>query len=112
MRLLIDECVDWRLLRDLRDHDVRTVKQAGWEKLDDGSLLRRASAEFDVFLTVDKDLPEQQDIAKFKIAVIILRARTTRLSDLRELLAGLHDALTSPKRGTVHILDWRDLPVR
>jgi len=31
MRLLLDECVDWRLLRDFLDHDAKTVKQLGWE---------------------------------------------------------------------------------
>jgi hypothetical protein len=33
MKILLDECVDWRLMRDLEDHEVRTVKQAGWELL-------------------------------------------------------------------------------
>lgn len=32
MRALLDECVDWRLLRDLDDHDAKTVKQLGWER--------------------------------------------------------------------------------
>ena len=86
MRVLVDECVDWPLLDDLREHEAASVKQRGWEHIDDGSLLALAAAEFDVFLTVDKDLPHQQNIASFDVAVIILRARTTRLADLRELL--------------------------
>jgi hypothetical protein len=53
MRVLVDECVDWRIIRDLHPHDVRSVKQLGWKGNDDGSLLARAAAEFDVFLTVD-----------------------------------------------------------
>lgn len=31
MKVLLDECVDWRLLRDLDGHDVKTVRQVGWE---------------------------------------------------------------------------------
>jgi len=77
MKVLVDECVDWRLLRDLRAYDARTVKQLGWEHVQNGSLLRLAAAEFDVFLTVDKDSPYQQNMANFDIAVIILRAGTT-----------------------------------
>ena len=41
MRLLLDECVDWRLLRDLSQYDVKTVKQFGWEKVKNGALLQR-----------------------------------------------------------------------
>ena len=43
MKLLIDECVDWRLLRDLGDHDAETVKQLGWEHVKNGALLRLAA---------------------------------------------------------------------
>ena len=76
MRVLVDKCVDWRILRDLTDHDAQTVKQLGWEHIDDGAL---AAQQFDVFLTVDKDLPREQNIASFEIAVVVLRGRTTRL---------------------------------
>jgi len=40
MRILLDECVDWRLLRDLTAHEVQTVKQLGWEKIKNGALFR------------------------------------------------------------------------
>jgi len=109
MRVLVDECVDWRILRDLRPHDARTVKQLGWQELDDGSLLPRAAAEFDVFLTVDTKLPYQQNIAALDIAVIVLRGRTTRLADLRELLDRLRELLNTARRGEVTIIGWLDL---
>jgi predicted nuclease of predicted toxin-antitoxin system len=109
MRLLVDECVDWRMLRDLSEYNAKTVKQVGWGKLDDGSLLKLAATEFDVFLTVDKDLPFQQNIRDLKITVIILRARTTRLADLREMLEPLHKTIKTAKSGEMKVLDWRDL---
>jgi predicted nuclease of predicted toxin-antitoxin system len=108
MRLLVDECVDWRLVRDLHTYETRTVKQAGWEELDDGELLRRAAREFDAFITVDKDLPKEQNLAKFNIAVIILRGRTTRLADLRALLPALHEALAKARKAELQVLNWRD----
>jgi hypothetical protein len=108
MRVLLDECVDWRLLRDLSDHETRTVKQLGWEKVKNGALLRLASMEFDVFLTVDSNLPYQQNSGRFEIAVIVLRGRTTRLRDLRELLPALHEALRNPRMGEFQILSWRE----
>jgi len=30
VRLLLDECVDRRLARDIRGHDVSTVSELGW----------------------------------------------------------------------------------
>src|SRR5437763_13865912 len=96
MRVLVDECVDWSIVRDLHPHDAMTVKQLGWEEIDDGSLLARAAAQFDVFLTVDTKLPYQQNIAGLNIAVAVLRGRTPRLADLRELLDRLRAVLQKP----------------
>ena len=109
MRILLDECVDWRLLRDLAEHDVRTVKQLGWEKVKNGALLRLAATEFEVFITVDSNLPHQQNAASFDIAIVVLRGRTTRLPDLRELLPLLHEALTKARVGEFRLLSWRDV---
>lgn len=109
MKILVDECVDWRILRDLTDHDAKTVKQLGWEHTEDGSLLSLAATQFDVFLTVDKDLPREQNLANFDIAVVLLRGRTTRLADLRELLTPLHEALRNARPRELQILSWRDL---
>lgn len=60
MRVLLDECVDWRLARDIIGHDVRTARQMGWEAIQNGELLRLASQDFDAFVTVDRNLTFQQ----------------------------------------------------
>jgi predicted nuclease of predicted toxin-antitoxin system len=109
MRILVDECVDWRILRDLDLHDAKTVKQLGWEQVDDGPLLALAAAEFDIFITVDKKLPFQQNLSALDIAVIILRGRTTRLADLRALLDGMREVLDKARPGDVLVVSWRDL---
>jgi len=72
--VLLDECVDRRLAGDIRGHDVKTVPEAGWAALKNGDLLRRAQHEFDVFITTDRNLPFQQDLSRFSVAVIVLRA--------------------------------------
>jgi predicted nuclease of predicted toxin-antitoxin system len=110
MKLLLDECVDWRLLRDLTDHDAKTVKQLGWEHVKNGALLRFAASQFDVFLTVDNNLPHQQNAADLDLIVVVLRGRTTRLSDLRDLVPALRRLLEHASPGEFHILSWRDLP--
>ena len=56
MRVLLDECVDWRLSRELVPHEVKTARQMGWTTLKNGELLALASGQFDVFVTVDRNL--------------------------------------------------------
>lgn len=108
MKILLDECVDWRLKRGLDAYDVRTVKQLGWERFDDRALLMAASKEFEVLITVDKDLPHEQNLSTFSLAVVVLRGRSTRLADLRDLLADLHDVLPKTEPRRVYVVSWRD----
>jgi predicted nuclease of predicted toxin-antitoxin system len=109
MRILIDECVDWRLLRDLPGHDVKTVRQMGWIETVNGALLAAAERQFDVLVTTDKNLSFQQNVPRFRIGVVVLRARSARLRHLRELVPILLKTLPNVKSGEVHTLSWRDL---
>ncbi len=99
MKLLLDECVDQRLQGELHAHEVKTVADMGWSNFKDRELLNAAQHEFDALITVDRNLPYQQHLPKFNIAVIILRARTNRLVDLQPLVPALLVALpTAPTR--------------
>lgn len=109
MRILIDECVDWRLLRDLPNHDVKTVRQMGWSETVNGALLTLAEQSFDVLVTTDKNLSFQQNVVRFKIGVVVLRARSARLRHLRELVPALVKILPDIKSGQVHTLSWHEL---
>lgn len=99
MKVLLDECVDWRLSRDIIGHDVKTARQMGWETIKNGELLTLASRDFDVFVTVDRNLSVQQNLTSFKIAVIVLRAQSNRLADLRPLVPKLLAAISVAKTG-------------
>lgn len=59
MKLLLDECIDRRLAKDLEGHEVKTVPQMGWAGIKNGALLTLAENEFDVFITVDRNLSFQ-----------------------------------------------------
>lgn len=99
--MLLDECVDRRLAGGIQGHDVKTVPEVGWAALKNGELLARAQHEFEAFVTVDRNLPFQQDLSRFSIAVIVLRARSNRLADLRSLIPDLLATLPGANRGTV-----------
>ena len=105
MRILLDECVDWRLSRDIIGHDVKTARQMGWSTIQNGELLALAAQQFDAFVTVDRNLSFQQNLAAFPIAVLVLRARTNRLADLRPLAPALLAALPSSKPGVAQFVE-------
>ena len=85
MKVLLDECIDWRFARDITDHDVSTVRQMGWAGVKNGELLALATGQFDIFVTLDSNLPYQQRLDRIEIAIIILRPKSSRLSDVRLL---------------------------
>lgn len=99
MRVLLDECVDWRLARDIVGHDVKTARQMGWTTITNGELLAFAAKHFDVFVTVDRNLSFQQNLVPLSIAVVVLLAKTNRLADLRPLVPKLLAAVVSAQPG-------------
>jgi len=101
VKLLLDECIDRRLAKEIEGHEVVTVPQAGWAGIQNGALLRLAQAQFDVFVTVDRNLSFQQHLPQFTIAVIVLQAPTNRLKDLRPLVTQLQRKLSDAPKGQV-----------
>jgi hypothetical protein len=104
VRILLDECVDWRLSRAIVGHDVRTAQQMGWTAIKNGELLALASESFDVFITVDRNLSFQHNVRALPIAVVVLHARTTRLADLLPLVPNLLAVVDSAKPGIVAVV--------
>jgi hypothetical protein len=101
VKVFLDECIDWRLSRDIIGHDVKTARQMGWTTIKNGELLALAAEQFDAFVTVDRNLAFQQSIGALQISVIVLRANSNRLDDLKPLIADLLAILGSAKPGRV-----------
>ena len=93
MRLLLDECVPGRLRKALPLHEVSTVVQAGWSGVRNGKLLALASAKFDAFITVDKNLPYQQNQAKLPISILVLNSYSNELVSLLPFIPALERCL-------------------
>ena len=104
MKVFLDECIDWRLARDIVGHDVKTAGQMGWTTVKNGELLTLASEHFDVFVTVDRNLIFQQHVVAFSVAVVVLQAKTNRLADLRPLIPSLLAAIDSAQPGAVKFI--------
>jgi hypothetical protein len=87
--------------KEISGHNVQTVPQMGWAGVKNGELLALAEKQFEVFVTVDRNLSFQQNLTLYNIAVIVLRCRGNRLRDLRPLVPDLIASLSGAKRGDV-----------
>jgi predicted nuclease of predicted toxin-antitoxin system len=106
MRLLLDECLPKDLAGELAGHQVKTVPQAGWASISNGKLLRliAASGKFDIFLTMDKRLPQQNKIRDLPFAIVVLRAKSNRLEHVLPFAPGLLRRLDEFKAGNSYVL--------
>jgi len=109
VRVLLDECLPRRLKRELVGHDVWTAPEMGWASKQNGDLLRAAvAARFDAFVTVDRQLPHQQNLSTFNIAVVVLEANSNTLPDLSPLIPEMLEVLPNAPKGHATVVRSRD----
>jgi|ERR1035437_774256 predicted nuclease of predicted toxin-antitoxin system len=102
MRLLLDECADEGLRHHFTGHECQTCRYDGLTGLANGALLAAADrAGFEVLITLDQNMPDQQTLRGRSISLLVLRARTTNLDDLLVLLPDLLKVLEILRPGEV-----------
>lgn len=101
MRILVDECVDPRIKRLFADHEIATVHEKQWDRLDDGALLAAAQDQFDVLLTIDRSLEFQQNVAKFHIAVLVVHVPKNQIAHYEAVQKELLLAVKQVRPGEV-----------
>jgi hypothetical protein len=80
MLVLFDQGTPRESAASLQGHLVKEAKSPGWELLKNGDLLDAAeTAGFEVMLTTDKNMRYQQNLAKRKIAIVVLGKGRWRL---------------------------------
>lgn len=102
MKILLDHCVPKRLRRLLPTHEVRTAYEMGWSGLKNGKLLAEAAAAgFSILLTVDQNIPHQQNQATLPLAIIIIVAADNRFETLAPAVAEIEIILSSISSGQI-----------
>jgi predicted nuclease of predicted toxin-antitoxin system len=103
MRLLLDECVPRKLkfMFAAGGHECDTVREAGYGGKTNGELLASAESTYDVLVTIDKNIRFQQNLTGRRIALLILRAPSNDVSDIRPLVPDALAALESIQPGAV-----------
>ena len=101
MRLLPDEHLPISLAAEFPGHAVDTVSGRGWTGIKNGELLRRMNGPYDALVTMDRGIEFQQPISTLPFGIVLVRARSNRMEDLRPLVPSILAALAAVNPGRI-----------
>jgi hypothetical protein len=104
MNILLDECTPLVVKKRLPSRDIRTAQEMGWAGLKNGELLAAAEDQFDVFITTDKNLRHQQNLGKYRFAVLLLPSNQVPV--VEAVIPAIEAALTTIRSG-----DFVEIPL-
>ena len=93
MKIIIDECVPSIVKRGLPERQIVSVQEMGWSGIKNGELLKLVVAEFDVFITSDKNLRHQQNLTTLAISIILLPSNQVPV--IKAMLPNIDQALST-----------------
>lgn len=85
MKILLDENMPTKVKYDFGEgFEVRTVRDMGWLGKKNGELLGLAAFNgFDIFITLDKNLKNQQNLNKVNLKFVVLLAPNNKHQTLQ-----------------------------
>jgi predicted nuclease of predicted toxin-antitoxin system len=104
MRVLIDSCLPVQLKAHIDFPFVRIARDMGWQNKKNGDLLEAAELSFDVLVTMDKNIHDQQLLNRFAIAVLIIKGRSNRLADLLPLASEINRMIPMSQKGCAAVI--------
>ena len=102
MKILLDHNLDRRLKNYLTEYEIATTQEQNWADALNGELLTLAEENgFDVLLTADANIKNQQNIDNRRIAILVLRAFNNRLVTHAEMIEDIYEALSKIQEGEI-----------
>ncbi|MGH7493707.1 MAG: DUF5615 family PIN-like protein [bacterium] len=98
MKILLDECTPRLVKKQLPQFIIHTVQEMGWAGIKNGRLLNLAEGQFDILVSTDKNLPNQQNLSGKRLAVIILPSNKVPI--VAQLIPALERSLKVIHPGT------------
>ena len=95
MRILLDNNIPVRFSSMLPGHDVTHVRDRGWQSLVNGELVKAASLEYEVLVSMDQNMPYQTSLKGCSVMVVILVCPSNRLDDMSPISSKLMEELTN-----------------
>jgi hypothetical protein len=112
LKVLFDHNVNRHFKRQLRGHEIKTAREAGWDKLDNGMLLQAAAnAGFELMLTIDKNIQYRQDLGNLPMAVVVLDSFPNALPELIHFTPHIEALLTQRLEKALYFIE-RDGQIR
>ena len=106
MKILLDECVTKGLKKHLEEFDVSTVSEMRWSGIKNGKLMTLCvENNFDILLTVDKNLMFQQNIENYSLTIVALNSPTSKLESLLNYLPNFMLQIKNFQKGKAYIID-------
>jgi predicted nuclease of predicted toxin-antitoxin system len=106
MKILLDECVTKRLKEHLKEFEVLTVSEAGWSGIKNGMLMSLCvDNNFDILLTIDKNIINQQNISKHKLTVVVLNSQTSKLEELLLFLPSFKAQINKFEKNRAYLIE-------
>lgn len=108
LRILLDKSAPWVVKKRLPAFGIRTVQEMSWSGIKNEELLTRAEMQFDVFVTADKRLRYQQNLAGRRLAIVVLPSNQVPI--VVALLPVIEQGLQSIQSGTIVEIPLPQLP--
>jgi predicted nuclease of predicted toxin-antitoxin system len=113
LKILLDHNLDRRLKQYLTNYETATTQEKGWADVLNGELLSLAEQNsFEVLLTADSNIKNQQNITDRRISILVLRAFNNRLYTHAEMIGQIESALLSIKSGEIREIFHKDFTER
>lgn len=95
MKILLDENLPKKLKIDLGESfEVKTVRDLGWQGKKNGELIQLIEInEFNILITLDKNLRYQQNLNKFNFSIFLLVSINNRRQTLQTLIKRVKEKL-------------------
>jgi hypothetical protein len=104
LKVLLDEDLPHVIRHHLPMHEVFTVRYVGWSGLRNGKLLQAAEDDgYDVLLTGDQGMVDQQNMNNRHIAIVSLSAQEWRI--IKPFLDRINAAIDLAMPGSVHTVE-------
>ena len=101
-RVLLDENMDRKLKRSFdTSFDVLTMRELGWNGKKNGELLSVAELEFDVLVTLDRNMQYQQNLPKYDLAIVLILSYSNRRGDIEPAMDKVNRAVSEAQPGTL-----------
>ena len=106
MKILLDECVTKRLIPHLKGLDVMTVREMGWSGVKNGKLISLCiENNFDMILTIDKNMIYQQNLEKQSITIVVLNSSSSKLEEIVLFIPSFLHQIDSFEKNKAYVVE-------